>query len=94
MCDAYGIVNFESANVHVKGMGHAVSAFSYLGRYRLVDFPLSNMSNSGIDQIKVLVKSNPRSLVEHLGNGRQYNLNSKRGRLQIIPAITNSKGSM
>lgn len=90
MCDAYGIVNFESANVHVKGMGEyrPVSAFSYLGRYRLVDFPLSNMSNSGIDQIKVLVKSNPRSLVEHLGNGRQYNLNSKRGRLQIIPAIS------
>lgn len=90
MCDAYGIVNFESANVHVKGMGEyrPASAFSYLGRYRLVDFPLSNMSNSGIDQIKVLVKSNPRSLVEHLGNGRQYNLNSKRGRLQIIPAIS------
>ena len=89
MCDAYGIVNFESANVHVKGMGdyRPVSAFSYLGRYRLVDFPISNMSNSGIDQIKVLVKSNPRSLIEHLGNGRQYNLNSKRGRLQIIPAI-------
>lgn len=40
MCDAYGIVNFESANVHVKGMGEyrPVSAFSYLGRYRLVDF--------------------------------------------------------
>ena len=90
MCDAYGIVNFDSENVHVKGMGEyrPVSAFSYLGRYRLVDFPLSNMSNSGIDQIKVLVKSNPRSLVEHLGNGRQYNLNSKRGRLQIIPAIS------
>lgn len=89
MCDAYGIVNFESANVYVKGMGdyRPVSAFSYLGRYRLVDFPISNMSNSGIDQIKVLVKSNPRSLIEHLGNGRQYNLNSKRGRLQIIPAI-------
>lgn len=54
MCDAYGIVNFESANVHVKGMGEyrPVSAFSYLGRYRLVDFPLSNMTNSGIDQIK------------------------------------------
>ena len=58
MCirDRYGIVNFESANVHVKGMGEyrPVSAFSYLGRYRLVDFPLSNMSNSGIDQIKAV----------------------------------------
>ena len=49
MCDAYGIVNFESANVHVKGMGEyrPVSAFSYLGRYRLVDFPLSNRSDQG-----------------------------------------------
>ena len=86
MCDAYGIVNFESANVHVKGMGEyrPVSAFSYLGRYRLVDFPLSNMSNSDIDNIQVYIRRKPRSLVEHLGTGRHYNINSKRGRLHIL----------
>lgn len=90
MCDAFGIVNFETANVNIKGLGdyRPVSAFSFLGRYRLVDFPISNMSNSGINHIKVLVKSNPRSLVEHLGTGRHYNINSKRGKLHILPAAS------
>lgn len=88
MCNAFGIVNFEGPDVYVKGMQdyRPVSAFSFLGRYRLVDFPLSNMSNSGINHIKVFVNSNPRSLIEHLGTGRHYNINSKRGKLHILPS--------
>ncbi|MEG0330042.1 MAG: glucose-1-phosphate adenylyltransferase subunit GlgD [Longicatena sp.] len=88
MCDAFGIVNYEGLNVHIKGMleFRPVSAFSFLGRYRLIDFPISNLSNSGVNQIKVFVKSNPRSLLEHLGTGRHYNINSKRGKLHILPA--------
>lgn len=88
MTKAFGIVNYEGPSVNVKGLEdyRPVSAFSFLGRYRLVDFPVSNMSNSGIDHIKVLMKSNPRSLIEHLGTGRHYNINSKRGKLHILPA--------
>ncbi len=88
MCNAFGIINYEGPNVNVKGMGdyRPVAAFSFLGRYRLVDFPISNMSNSGVNHIKVFVKSNPRSLIEHLGTGRHYNINSKRGKLHILPA--------
>ena len=64
MCNAFGIVNYEGPNVNVKGMEdyRPVSAFSFLGRYRLIDFPISNMSNSGVNHIKVFVKTNPRSL--------------------------------
>lgn len=88
MCNAFGIVNYEGPNVNVKGMEdyRPVSAFSFLGRYRLIDFPISNMSNSGVNHIKVFVKTNPRSLIEHLGTGRHYNINSKRGKLHILPA--------
>ena len=88
MCNAFGIVNYEGPNVQVKGMQdyRPVSAFSFLGRYRLVDFPISNLSNSGVNHIKVFVKTNPRSLLEHLGTGRHYNINSKRGKLHILPA--------
>ena len=88
MCRAFGIVNYEGPNVNVKGMQdyRPVAAFSFLGRYRMVDFPISNMSNSGVNHIKVFVKSNPRSLIEHLGTGRHYNINSKRGKLHILPA--------
>ena len=90
MAKAFGIVNYEGPSVNVKGLEdyRPVSAFFFLGRYRLVDFPLSNMSNSGIDHIKVLMKANPRSLIEHLGTGRHYNINSKRGKLHVLPAAS------
>ena len=65
-----------------------IGAFSFLGRYRVIDFPISNMSNSGIDVMQVYVRRKPRSLVEHLGTGRHYNINSKRGKLNILFAET------
>ncbi len=61
-----------------------IGAFSFLGRYRVIDFPISNMSNSGIDRMQVYVQDKPRSLVEHIGTGRHYNINSKRGKLQLL----------
>ena len=39
------------------------------GRYRLIDFPLSNMVNSGISEVGVITKSNYGSLLDHLGSG-------------------------
>ena len=88
MCNAFGIVTYEGMNVHVKGLQdyRPVAAFSFLGRYRMIDFALSNLSNSGVNQIKVMVRENPRSLLEHLGTGRHYNINSKRGKLHVLPA--------
>lgn len=86
MCDALGIINFEDASVDISGLMdyRPASAISFLGRYRIIDFMLSNMTNSGISQINAFIKDKPRSLIEHLGTGRQYNINSKRGRLGIL----------
>ncbi|MCR5746489.1 MAG: glucose-1-phosphate adenylyltransferase subunit GlgD [Lachnospiraceae bacterium] len=83
---ALGIITPSGSNMKVHGMDffRPISAFSFLGRYRLVDFPVSNMSNSGIEHIQVYVSQNPRSLAEHLGTGRTYNINSKRGKLQLL----------
>ena len=68
MYDAFGIVNSASRNIYVEGMQdyRPIGAFSFLGRYRVIDFPISNMSNSGIDRIQVYVNHKPRSLVEHV----------------------------
>jgi len=92
MSKALGIVNFSGNHIWVKGMEEyrPIGAFSFLGRYRVIDFPISNMSNSGIDRIQVYIRRKPRSLVEHLGTGRHYNINSKRGRLHIL--FSESKG--
>ena len=86
MSKAFGIVNFAGNHIQVDGLQayRPVGAFSFLGRYRTIDFPISNMSNSGIDNIQVYVRRKPRSLTEHLGTGRHYNINSKRGNLQIL----------
>lgn len=86
MTKAFGIVNFSGRNIQVKGLQdyRPIGAFSFLGRYRLVDFPISNMSNSGIDHIQVYIQSKPRSMAEHLGTGRHYNINSKSGKLRML----------
>jgi len=96
MAKAFGIVNTSGNHIWVEGMQdyRPISAFSFLGRYRIVDFPISNMSNSGIDRIQVFAGNNPRSLIEHVGTGRHYNINSKRGKLQILFADSHSKNDI
>lgn len=86
MAKAFAIVTPGGNHIHVEGMSdyRPIAAFSFLGRFRVVDFALSNLSNSGIDRIQVYVSQNPRSLAEHLGTGRIYNINSKRGKLQLL----------
>lgn len=86
MSKAFGIVNFSGNHIWVKGLQtyRPIGAFSFMGRYRIIDFPISNMSNSDIDHIQVYIRRKPRSLTEHLGTGRHYNINSKRGKLRIL----------
>lgn len=92
MNNAFGIVNPAGNHIKVEGLQsyRTIGAFSFLGRYRVIDFPISNMSNSGIDQIQVYARRKPRSLVEHLGTGRHYNINSKRGKLRVLFAESSS----
>ena len=86
MSKALGIINFAGNHINVSGLQdyRPVGAISFLGRYRVIDFPISNFSNSGIENIHVYVRRKPRSLAEHLGTGRHYNINSKRGRLHLL----------
>ncbi len=84
---ALGIVAYNDSRVYVEGLQQhrPIASFNFLGRYRLIDVPVSNMTNSGIDDIQVYVNGNPRSLFDHVGDGRMYNINSKHGGLSIIP---------
>jgi glucose-1-phosphate adenylyltransferase len=54
-------------------------------RYRLIDFPLSNMANSGITSVGVVTKGNYQSLLDHLGSGDEWDLSRKTGGLRILP---------
>lgn len=82
---ALGIVT-SGNRVKVEGMQEfrPVSAFTFVGRYRMIDFPLSNLSNSEIERIHIYAGNNPRSLAEHVGTGRHYGINSKRGKVSLL----------
>lgn len=62
-----------------------MGSIPYGGRYRMVDFPLSNMVNSGISEVGVITKSNYGSLLDHLGSGREWDLARKKGGLHLLP---------
>ncbi len=59
------------------------------GRYRLIDFSISNMVNSGINKVGVITKGNYQSLMDHLGSGKAWDLSRKREGLYILPPFGN-----
>jgi glucose-1-phosphate adenylyltransferase len=63
------------------------------GRYRLIDFALSNMVNSGISSVGVITKSNYQSLLDHLGAGGEWDLSRKTGGLLLLPPYGNAADS-
>ncbi len=70
-----------------------MAAIPFGGRYRLIDFTLSNMVNSGVDNIGVLVKQYYRSLMDHLANGQEWDLNRKNGGLHVLPPYANESSA-
>lgn len=62
------------------------------GRYRLIDFPLSNFVNSGVSEVGVITKSNYGSLLDHLGSGRDWDLSRKKGGLHLLPPYSQTGG--
>lgn len=64
-----------------------IASVPFAGKYRLVDFVLSNMVNSGMRNIGVITSRNTRSLIDHLGQGREWGLDKKHDGLFILPAV-------
>lgn len=89
MFNALGIIAYNNTNIYIEGLEkyRPIAAFNFIGRYRLVDFPISNMTNSGMWDIDIYVNGNPKVLFEHIGSGRHYNINSKHGHLGLIPVF-------
>ena len=60
------------------------------GRYRLIDFTLSSMVNSGISKVGVVTHNNYQSLIDHLGNGKDWDLARRSGGIKILPPYITS----
>ncbi|SHJ05419.1 glucose-1-phosphate adenylyltransferase subunit GlgD [Parasporobacterium paucivorans] len=66
-------------------MSRSTASIPFGGRYRLVDFHLSNMVNSGIHDIFILPQTNFFSLAKHIATGKDWNLSRKQGGISIFP---------
>ena len=82
-----GIVYSNSCDESISELtaSRTMGSVPFGGRYRLIDFVLSNMVNSGISKVAVLTDSNFRSLMDHIGNGKPWDLARKRDGLFMFP---------
>ena len=87
MRDAMGIIYTGDNNVSLKEItrSRSMAAVPFGGRYRIIDFILSNMVNSGIQNVGIITQNNYHSLMDHLDSGKQWDLDRKRDGLFILP---------
>lgn len=84
---ALGIIfpNYYDALVPELVSERLMASIPFASRYRMIDFLLSSMVNSGIDNVSVFARKNYHSLMDHLGSGREWDLTRKNGGLTIWP---------
>ncbi|HXK72328.1 MAG: glucose-1-phosphate adenylyltransferase subunit GlgD [Clostridia bacterium] len=90
MKDALGIIFGEGTDA---GLGtltanRSLAAVPIASRYRIIDFILSSMVNSGITNVGIITQKNYKSLMDHLGTGKEWDLNRKIGGLLLIPPFS------
>ena len=71
----------------------AKPAVPFGGKYRLIDFPLSNCVNSGIEAVGVLTQYQPLELNEYIGSGQPWDLDSMNGGVHVLAPYQKSRGS-
>jgi glucose-1-phosphate adenylyltransferase len=69
----------------------AKPAVTYAAKYRIIDFPLSNCANSGINTVGVLTQYQPLALNDYIGNGGPWSLNRNFGGVHVLPPYSKSK---
>ncbi len=96
MRDMMGIVMADNTALSLNELTEmrAVAAIPFGGRYRLIDFILSNMVNSGIINVGVATNINYSSLMDHLGSGAPWDLNRKIYGLFMLPPYVRGRGGV
>ncbi len=92
------VVGVVFSNIHDRGVreltvNRTLASVPFGGRYRLIDFVLSNMVNSGITKVGVITKQNYQSLMDHVGSGKYWDLSRKNGGLMVLPPFGAAAGS-
>ncbi len=84
-CIAMLLAGGQGSRLKVLTENTAKPAVPFGGKYRIIDFPLSNCVNSGIDTVGILTQYQPLELNEYIGNGQPWGLNKSRSGAQILP---------
>jgi glucose-1-phosphate adenylyltransferase len=84
-----GVINLinEPDRLQELTFNRCLASVPFGGRYRLIDFTLSNMVNSGLEDVAVFTHHKYRSLMDHLGSGKEWDLDRKRGGLFVLPSV-------
>ena len=77
--------NYSTSRRSVLTEERPVASLPFAGRYRMIDFPLSNMVNCGIRTGGLVMPYNYRSLIDHVGSGKDWMLDRKNGGLFVLP---------
>ena len=77
--------NIHDASIPELTSRRTMASIPFGGRYRLIDFALSNMVNSGITKVGVITHYNYQSLLDHIGNGKDWDLARRNGGIKILP---------
>ncbi len=91
-CIAMLLAGGQGSRLYVLTGDMAKPAVPFGGKYRIIDFPLSNCTNSGIDTVGVLTQYRPLELNSYIGSGQPWDLDSADGGVHILPPYMGSKG--
>ncbi len=93
---AIGIIfsNMHEENIPELVRRRTMASIPFGGRYRLVDFTLSNMVNSGITTVGLVTSNNYRSLIDHIGSGKDWDLARKDGGLILLPPFSDQNNKL
>ena len=85
--NAFGLIYTGEGNPRMRDLAssRAVAAIPFGGRYRVIDFILSNYVSSGVTSVGVIAQRNYHSLMDHLGSGAEWDLARKREGLFVLP---------
>ena len=92
-CVAMLLAGGQGSRLGVLTQKIAKPAVPFGGKYRIIDFPLSNCINSGIDTVGVLTQYQPLELSEYIGSGKPWDLDRVHGGVHILPPYQQIKGS-
>ena len=90
---ALGVIfsNSEAESLYEITRRRTTGSIPFGGRYRLIDFALSNMVSARISNVAVLTQRNYQSLMDHLGSGKEWDMSRKNGGLVIFPPFSSHK---